>query len=176
MTNNIVRKTPGLAAASLTLLIAGSIVSPAAAAPPPASPSPTQCLGAFDHDEDYVGNGWPSAPVYRAYGEEGTVNLLCGDELSGVVHTAHPASTGNTHPVSPGQDEYSFQACFAETISEGTSSKQGDGRVRYVMKNALSGVTSTAIIDPVRRFTYTVFTDSAPSGNDWLGCSVQGSR
>ncbi|GAB3677607.1 hypothetical protein GCM10027597_18610 [Saccharopolyspora tripterygii] len=134
-----------------------------------------QCIDAFDHDPDYVGNGWVGALVYTASGEEGEVNLLCGDELSGVIHIAHPASTGSVHPVYP-DTEYGFGACFEQTITRGKSSVQPDGRVRYVMYNLTSRVTSTAIVDGQRRFTYTLFTDSAPQGDNWLGCSALGEQ
>lgn len=168
--------------------------TPVAAAPPPPQPTPTQCLNEFSSNDNYVGDGWVGArvagppqpvdlagvpdPVDREY------SLFCGDILSGVVHTAHPESTGTVHPIPPG-DEGFFVSCWSEIIRRGVPEEQSDGRIRFryeygfedgkIMDVVPVPLVAQAIVDKERRFTYTFFTGGGKTtgqGNKWFDCAT----
>jgi hypothetical protein len=162
-------------------LLAGVLVSagPAAAAPPPAISSPMDCINQFDDNPDYVGEGWVDALVSTSNG----ISLRCGDELSGVVHIAHPESNGTTHPVSAETQNF-FLRCFRAIVSDGKSQpdrKYPESRTRYEFfygTDEFQGVpltkTATLIVDNERGFVWTMFTSGSkafPDGNDWRGCA-----
>lgn len=143
--------------------------APAHAAPPPGSPSPMQCINEFTNNPNYVGDGWVGGLVATASGAVGEASLFCGDELSGVVHIAHPESTGTVHPVFE-DDEDLFTTCWRNTIEFGTPVPDGNGRTKITWKRN-ANVTGVVIIDDARRFTYTHYTEGARS-NNWFSCSV----
>lgn len=155
-----------LTAASITM--GASIAS---AAPPPPDPTPLQCIDEFTFNDNYVGDGWVGALVTTASGAVGEFSLFCGDELSGVVHTGHPLSSGTVHPIFEDTQDY-YQKCWELTIEDGVVQDipSDPGRKRIVRTNAL-GLTSTAFVD-VRGFAYTLFTSEGNSdvSNDWLKC------
>lgn len=178
----------GVVTVTVSLMIAFS--TSADAQPPPPQPTPTQCLEAFSSDPNYVGDGWvgarvsgPPPPMYLG-GVRDPVDrefsLFCGDELSGVVHIAHPESTGTVHPISR-EDESFFVDCWSRIISRGIQDPEGD-RTRFTYQYGqmmVNGVpvgplTATAIVDNQRRLTYTVFTGGGNTpgrGNDWFNCA-----
>lgn len=167
--------TPLIVAATLVLVSA----APASAAPPPPNPTPLQCVDEFTHNDNYVGDGWVGArvegpPSKGPFGfldrTDREFSLYCGNELAGVVHIAHPESTGTVHPIIAASEE-SFRACWAVTIAGGAREPQGDGRSRFV-REYRKGEFSTAIVDDRHRFTYTLFTTSPNGSNDWLRCRV----
>jgi hypothetical protein len=164
------------------LVLLGVVVParPAAAEPPPAISSPTDCINRFDDEGlDYVGDGWVDALVSATNG----ISLRCGDERSGVVHIAHPDSTGTTHPVSA-ENQNAFVRCFRVIASSGRAepdNKFPESRTRYEIfygRDEFQGVpltkTGTLIVDNERGFVYTMFTSGStkfPRGNDWRGCA-----
>lgn len=147
----------------LSTLLAGS----ASAAPPGTNVRPLDCLREFDHNPNYVGEGWIAAMVASANG----YMLGCGNELSGVVHIAHPASTGTFHPI-PANDEDLFLQCWRRTLEDGVPEPDGVGRTRYVYTHGYSKDRATVIVDDRGKFTYTMFTSDGSAGNNWLGCNV----
>ncbi|MGH3937764.1 MAG: hypothetical protein ACRDTG_03890 [Pseudonocardiaceae bacterium] len=179
MTSTTRRAIPLLLGATLPVV---ALVSPASAAPPPAEPTPTQCLNEFSSNPDYVGDGWVGARVsgppsgnpfdlFEFFNpQDREYSLFCGDELSGVVHIAHPESTGTVHPISP-DDEEQFLMCWRRTIAGGDPEPDVAGRTRFVLEYR-EGEFATAIVDNERRFTYTLFTSTGAEGNDWSRCVI----
>jgi hypothetical protein len=179
------RRGMGVYVHRLTVLgaffLAGVLMSagPAAAAPPPAISSPMDCINQFDDNPDYVGEGWVDALVSTSNG----ISLHCGDELSGVVHIAHPESNGTTHPVSA-ETQNLFLRCFRAIVSGGRSQpdrRYPESRTRYELfygTDEFQGVPltkmATLIVDNEQGFVWTLFTSGSkafPDGNDWRGCA-----
>lgn len=102
----------GLVVGTLVLSIVG-----VAEAQAPRSATPIQCLQAWDQDGisvDYVGDGWVEAPVADING----IFLGCGDATTGMVHIAHPDTTGSLHPVYA-DTQVVFLRCFELIASSG---------------------------------------------------------
>lgn len=174
---NLVRAVvAGFLATILSVASAG-----VAEAQAPASATPFQCLQAWDQDGeslDYVGDGWVGVRVI----DVGGVFLGCGDELSGVVHIAHPDTTGTLHPIFE-NTQNAFIQCFQLIANSGTRRADDDfpaSRTRaeftYYVNSQFGQIpqTATIIFDNAGRFAYTVFTSSgsfSPEGNNWGGCS-----
>ncbi|MGQ0574291.1 MAG: hypothetical protein ACT4RN_08810 [Pseudonocardia sp.] len=117
----------------------------------------------------YYSEKWDSDEVATATTRDGTtLTLRCGNELYGVIHTAHRESTGTGHPIErDGSENASFTTCFRRTISEGTTGPDGD-RLLAVRHYGHSGARS--YVRYGRDGTvYSVYT-SAPS-NEWAGCA-----
>jgi hypothetical protein len=174
------RRIAAIGVAVALLMIAGA--TGAAAAPQPALARPTECLAAFDDvDNDYVGDGWVGTLVASHTGDWWTdlwdstdraYSLFCGDELSGVVHTAHEEGTGHGHAVDA-VDEDEFVHCWRATIGNGdpVPDPKSPNRLRFVMKFA-PDEHAIAIVDRDRKFTYTLYTEGAIS-NNWHDCYVR---
>lgn len=151
------------------------------AAPPPARVSGLRCLSEWDANDDYRGEGWVSALVL---GDRRSVYLGCGDELSGMIHIAHPESTGTTHPVDAATYG-AFASCFQRIVLEGTTAEDRGfekTRTRYTLFYGHSPteyalpLTATLIVDNAGRFVWTMYTSTSGSarGNDWDGCARLG--
>lgn len=163
-----------------------------AAPPPPGDVSPRECLNQWDGNGNYVGEGWVGAraKVVRDVLDR-EVFLGCGDELSGVIHIAHPDSTGTVHPIPPGQ-EGDFLRCFERTIRSATiSDDQGRRKYEFDWQKSNLGnadvpvqvMRSTAIVADNHQpnFVYTFYTTddggvSTPQDprrtNYWPECAV----
>lgn len=125
-----------------------------------------------------MGEGWVAAPVLDVNG----VFLGCGDERSGVIHIAHPESTGNVHPIYPAQVR-DFSRCHEKIATFGTQRPDNNfpgTRTRYeytyYVDSNLGPIPQTATIvkDNAGRFVWTMFTpetSDVPQGKDWLGCA-----
>lgn len=139
----------------------------ALAARAPAQPSPEQCLNAFDDDgDDYVGDGWVGATVERSNGWQ----LGCGDELSGVIHIAHPESSGSVHPITSAT-EGDFLTCWAAAVRNGVAAKQSDGRTTITWQPTKGGKVAFGYFATDRKFTITFYTRTGGKSNDWHGCA-----
>lgn len=148
------------------------------AARPPSSSTPMRCLYEWEKNPNYVGDGWVGARVADVNG----IFLGCGDERSGIIHIAHPESTGSIHPISAStQDE--FLRCFELVATRGVRSADKDfpsSRTRveftYYLKTQLGSLPqfATIIYDNTGRFVWTFFTSSGSfsrQGNNWSGCT-----
>ncbi len=100
----MLRNATALLAAILILSLA---TSNAYAVPPPPIVEPMRCIAEWNENDNYVGEGWVAARV----GDVNGVFLGCGDERSGLIHIAHPESTGTVHPVWP-HAQFEFLRCF----------------------------------------------------------------
>lgn len=162
--------------ASLATILALAIGATSSyAAPPPYSVEPMRCIAEFNENDNYVGEGWVAARVAESNG----VFLGCGDERSGVIHIAHPESTGNVHPVYP-ETQYEFVQCFKAVAALGYQKPDKNfpnTRTRYEYTYYVDSPagplphTATLIKDNAGGFVWTMFT-SSPNDADWVGCTA----
>jgi hypothetical protein len=175
---NRLRRTTVVVATVFTLV--GLNSATAVAVPPPSLVRPLDCLREFDESPHYARDGWARARVADVAG----VFLGCGDEMSGVIHIAHPESRGHTHPIPPGA-ENSFLWCFERTIRLGRQRPDNDypeSRTRYEyayngdigapFPMAGASQRATAIVDNAGGFVWTFFASGprSPQSNNWGGC------
>lgn len=160
-----------MAAGSLILVLSLLGASPAAAAPPP-NPTPMQCIDEFTNNDNYLGDGWAEGFVAAAGGNEGEYVLRCGDVSSGVIHIAHPETTGNLHPVFASTQD-AFVACWRRIITFGIGLP--DDSNRLLIEFIIPGVPNArgrAYVDPQTRITYTTFiAGGGVANNDWAACA-----
>ncbi len=145
-----------------------------AAPPPPGDVNPLECLNQWDNNPNYVGEGWVGARV-RVVRDvlEREVFLGCGDELSGVIHIAHPDTTGTLHPIPPGE-EASFLRCFERTIQTSAISPAGEGRRKYEFDWLKDNPGNSEVPQQVMRSTAFVAENSVPTSctrfsRQWMG-------
>lgn len=138
----------------------------ALAGPPPSQPSPKQCLDEWDDNDNYVGDGWVSARVRTA--SNGWF-VGCGDERSGIIHIAHPDSTGREHPITS-STEGNFLKCWNAAVTRGSEHRMSDGRIRITWKPRGTAF-ARGYFAADRKFTWTFFTSKGAKGNDWSGCA-----
>lgn len=119
------------------------LVGSANAAPPPPISTPLECINSFSNNPDYVSEGWVAAEVASWNG----VFLGCGDERSGIIHIAHPESTGSIHPVFE-DTQSAFLACFRNIANSGAQRPDDEfpqTRTRYERS-----YVKESILGPVR--------------------------
>lgn len=149
-------------------------IFPAEAAPPPplGKVTPSMCIREFTDNDNYIEDGWVNARVQEYFPGPPFV-LGCGDELSGVVHIAHPASTGTVHPLDPsGAQDGVFTDCIGNTLYNGKTSETSPGRVRHDWDYGAQEQRASVFVDKARSFVYTAFTNTPNGGNDWAGCAA----
>ena len=149
----------------------------ALAAPPPATSAPMKCFQEWDANENYDREGWIGAKVADVKG----IFLGCGNRHTGIIHIAHPESTGTIHPIFA-NTQTDFLRCFEAIANTGKRSpdpafpaERTRVELTYEIKTDLGRLpqTATLIFDNARRFVYTMFTSngaSSPNGDNWSGC------
>lgn len=138
--------------------------------------APTACMNKWDTDLDgYLRDRWESNLVHAAYYDgpgapaDGTseIDMRCGTELYGIIHTAHEDSTGNVHPIFPA-DEPSFEQCFTNIVFNGGPSTLPDGRRQLILGNNVASL----IYDAQNGSVYTMWANGNENTNNWTGCAA----
>lgn len=147
------------------------------AAPPPATSTPMKCFQEWDANANYDRDGWIGARVADFKG----IFLGCGNRHSGVIHIAHPESTGTIHPIFE-NTQNDFLRCFESIASSGERTpdpafptERTRMQLIYFLETEFGRTpqTATIIYDNARRFVYTIFTSNgsfSPKGDNWSGC------
>lgn len=143
---------------------------------PPIVVKPMDCLAAWDNNADYFASGWVGAKVADVNG----VFLGCGDVESGIIHIAHPVTSGTRHPISTETQDF-FVRCFRAIAQYGSTFRDRffpDDRTRYNLVYDYPSPTSTNaafIRDNRGGFVYTMYTGGLPGfnapTNNWAGCT-----
>lgn len=172
------KRTAILTLAVSSVLVISSTSASAAPPPPDHAVTPMTCIYQYNENDLYVEEGWVGAAVDYENG----VFLGCGDERSGVIHIAHPNSSGNTHPVYE-RDQDDFLRCFSNLAHRGSKEPDKnfpDTRTRYkftfYIETSIGTVPQMAqmVVDNAGGFVYTIWTpehNSYPRGNNWYGCA-----